>query len=264
MATRSAALGGLTPAIPVAVVSLATTGGGHYDQYGCLANEGCSDCDALSYYPQPQPVIETPELEVPVEPPVEAPVAVPSETQQAETSPLTPFVPTENFPPPPSASIEPPESNSPSSVILSPEDAHTPTPLFEGRVNVEEFEPTPAEDLTLPEAPTPSASPALPLLLKPEEEELEVEEESASLFPLRFPPRLFRLRRDAEEVEIPVPPIAEAATAQGARVIGGHSHTVPLRAARPTSGPSRVTPAAAPSASEPSVGSGMNRFGHSL
>lgn len=246
-------------------------GGARCDRDGCLPGGGCSDSDSLSYYPQPQPVIETPELEAPVEVPaelpVEAPVEVPSETQQAETSPLTPFIPTENFPPPPTASIEPPTSDSPSSAFRSPEEVITPTPLFEGRVNVDELEPLPAEGLVLPQAPTPSALPTLPLLEEVEEEEPqaeEVEEESTSLFPLSFPPRLFRLRRDAEETVIPVPPVAESATSQGARVIGGHSHTVPLRAATPAQGPGRVTPAAAPSTNEPSVGSSVLRFGHSL
>lgn len=225
-------------------------GGGYRDQGGCLSDQDCVVEDGHCYYPRPQSTDETPALESPTDAPVEG--------QQSEDSPLTPFTPTENFPPPPST-VDGREA-----VEASPpafEDLLTPIPLFEGRVNTEELEPPPVNELVLPQAPTSSNPPALPLSDEAGDAAADTENDNngseSSLFPLRFPPRLFRLPGDEDEVEIPTPPVAEASASRGMRFMGGHSRYAPQRAATPVSGLETETPESTSSDEQPPVRSSI-------
>jgi hypothetical protein len=181
---------------------------------GC-ADEGCTSGDACDSA-RPEGVA------------IEAPVVEPSL--------LEPFTPVENYPEPPAV-----DAPLPAATAVTPPngvDSITPSPLFDGRVELNGIDTAP--QTTLPPFPGgPSATPApvptsevppshvpTPLNAPPPPRESE-EVSGNSLFPLRFAPRLFRLREEATaETTRSVPPIAEASWAQGSR-LGGHSTSVP-------------------------------------
>jgi hypothetical protein len=222
------------------------------------SNRHCPDCtneQLESYYPAPETAPEAPTaeetptdvaVEAPADVTVESPADVAVEKPQLEPL-LQPFAPVENFPPPPTAATgdTPP---------MADPIAESPVPLFEGLVELNEIEAAPAEEPAIPDATLNSAepSPAVteqneePAPAKESQEENVDESPAASLFRLRLPPRLFRLREE-EDVEIvdppadpPIGPVSEASAEQGSNLFGGHSFGSPTQ------------PASAP------------RFGHSL
>ncbi len=210
---------------------------------------GCTDEQLEAYYPTPDADDAPP-----------APANVTEEPQQAETSPLTPFAPVENFPPPPTASVEPETVETQLEPAPIPDDSASPIPLFEGRIELNTIEALPLEEPVTPDAtlnavdappPPLSAQPDVPTAAEETEAESADENPAASLFRLRLPPRLFRLR-DEEDVEItqpPAPPVSEASARHAGSIFGGHS----------------LTPAPTPHTQAPSTPrSTATGYGHSL
>ncbi len=236
--------------------------GGRRNLNGCLdgsCDQGGSGCTGEAYYPTPDemtPNDVTPQTDE--APPL--PADVTEDPQQAETSPLTPFSPVDNFPPPPTGAVESETVETQIEPTPIPDDSAAPIPLFEGRVELDAIEPLPLAEPVAPEAtlnavePPPPPVPAFPAAPTPAEEtEVENADENpaASLFRLRLPPRLFRLR-DEEDVEItqpPAGPVSEASARRAGSFLDGHS----------------LTPAPEPTAQTPTTPrSTATGYGHSL
>jgi hypothetical protein len=221
--------------------------GGRRGVNGCIdgscdqSNQGCTDEQLEAYYPTPQ-LDEAPPA--PADVTEETPSDVAVDEPRVEASPLRPFTPVENFPPPPAVSVGPETVTAEPSTVgtrlspvaPAPEPVDTVVPLFEGRIELNTIEAEPLEEAIVPQAlPNPRELPpsSLPTTTNtPAAKEVDEENPAASLFRLRLPPRLFRLHDDDEDVELtdpaePVPPISETSATQGSRVLYGHSLTSP-------------------------------------
>lgn len=190
-------------------------------------NNSCDSARSQAYYSESTPIEAPP-----------SPTESTTESPLSEPSLLEPFTPVENYPEPPSTNTPIPMETTGTQPSTSA-DTVTPAPLFEGRVELNGIEAEPRTQLPafpVAPAPTPEAAPApmgefpppppVQERVLPAEDPEEVSDNS--LFPLRFAPRLFRLREEATvETQQPVvPAITEASWMQGSR-LGGHLMSAP-------------------------------------
>jgi hypothetical protein len=155
------------------------------------------------------------------------------ESSANEPTLLQPFTPVENYPNPPT---DQPTPGAVEAVPPMPDSATGAVPLFEGRVELNGIETAPAAPQTaFPPAPTPlvpmeqqptAPSPAVLDAPLPAEDPEEISVNST--FPLRFAPRLFRVREHAAHESVhTAPPVTETSAQQGARILSGHSVSAP-------------------------------------
>lgn len=224
-------------------------GGGCTDGRCDRGSASCTDGQCESYYPTPErreaPPVSTDSdatTQQPIDVTTEAPVEIRVQEPSTDPAPLQPFAPLESFPPPPSTSVDAPAVADPLAPAPEPSAVDPVTPLFEGRVELDEIEVAP-EQLSLPEAtPTPVEPPTPAIPTQPEVRSIEEDNDDSafkSLFRLQLPPRLFRLRDDSDEgnadadpaesqpAAAPGPSISEASGTQGSRLLYGHSLTTP-------------------------------------